>query len=1197
MTQPTPHLENPSSTNSKIASNNAATNKEEHSFSLDDKYTVENGLVIMSGIQALVRLSFDQHKADKRAGLNTATLISGYRGSPVGNVDSMLERNQQLLKDHQVTFMPGVNEDLAATSIFGSQMSHLFPNPKYDGVLGMWYGKGPGVDRSGDIFKHAQNAGIGKNGGVLAIAGDDPSCKSSTVPHGSELALFDANMPILYPGNVEEVLWLGRYGFELSRFSGLWTALKFVTDVADAYSTAIVRDDWNIIKPDFSFDGKPWQATLNPYLLAPISIEQEREIFEGRLEAAKHFSEANQLNRIVVNPNQARLGIVAAGKTYFDLRQALYSLGLDDSELERLGIRILKVNMPFPLAEGVIQEFAQGLEEILVIEEKRAFIELLIRDCLYNNVIHPKVMGKKDEQGNFLVKADGELDADIILKILHKRLKGIIPDSQIEQSQRKFEVNTGGPILLNMAESARTPYFCSGCPHNRSTTVPEGAVVGGGIGCHSMTLFMDRNVTGLTQMGGEGAQWAGASYFSGTDHIFQNIGDGTLFHSGSMAIRQAIASDANITYKLLYNHAVAMTGGQQPESSMGVPAITKALKAEGLTRIVVVTDELNDYNKSDLAEGTEIWTRDNYEEVQISLSQTKGVSLLIYDQGCAANLRRLRKRKQAPEPELRVLINEAVCEGCGDCGEKSNCLSVLPVETEFGRKTQIHQSSCNKDYSCLEGDCPAFLTIIPDEVSLALKKEQKKTEVIINHEQAEPVYKVPNEAQLYIMGIGGTGVVTVNQIFATAAVIEGKYIHCLDQTGLSQKGGPVVSHIKIFVTPPDISNKISSKEADAYIALDILGANSDKNLKHADKSKTIAVVSSSKVPTGHSVADTSIHHPDVDILVDRIEAHTKAEDNIYLNGTNLAENLFGSHMPSNLIVMGAAYQNGLIPISATSIEAAIELNGVAVEANKQAFRVGRQIVIDPSWQFESQEKRKGALSILPQISGEARAIIDTLTPSAELRRLLEIRVPELIAYQNLNYAKKYSKIIAEVLQKEQAATGNTTLTETVARYLFKLMTYKDEYEVARLHMRSEFQDLIPQEFGDNATFKYQLHPPILKKLGRKKKIGIGKSNHWLFTSLKKFKWLRNTPLDIFGYDRIRKIERALIKEYTQDILQIANDLSVANHSEALRFAALPDMIRGYEDVKLKNVERYKEAREAWLGNNGGSENSGVARAA
>ncbi len=1163
-----------------------------NSFSLDDKYTVENGLVLMSGIQALVRLPLDQHKADKRAGLNTATLVSGYRGSPVGNVDSMLERSQHLLQEHQVTFVPGVNEDLAATAIFGAQMSHLFPKPKYDGVLGMWYGKGPGVDRSGDIFKHAQNSGIGPNGGVLAIAGDDPSCKSSTVPHGSELALFDANMPILYPGNVEEVLWLGRYGFELSRYSGLWTALKFVTDVADAYSTAIVRDDWQIIKPDFSFDGKPWQATLNPYLLAPVSIQQEREIFEGRLEAAKRFSEANQLNRIVVNPSQARLGIVAAGKTYFDLRQALYALDLDDDALENLGIRILKVNMPFPLADGVIQDFAKGLEEILVIEEKREFIELLIRNCLYNHSERPRIIGKKDEHGHFLVKADGELDADEILKVLHKRLKGIIQDSRLEVSQHKLEANTDGPILLNMAESARTPYFCSGCPHNRSTTVPEGAVVGGGIGCHSMTMFMDRNVTGLTQMGGEGAQWAGASYFSGTDHIFQNIGDGTLFHSGSMAIRQAIASDANITYKLLYNHAVAMTGGQQPESGMGVAAITKALKAEGVTRIVVVTDELTDYNKSDLAEGTEIWTRDRYEEVQISLSQTKGVSLLIYDQGCAANLRRLRKRQQAPDPKLRVLINEAVCEGCGDCGEKSNCMSVLPVETEFGRKTQIHQSSCNKDYSCLEGDCPAFLTIIPDETDLAKRKAAKTSELIIDFAQEEPVYKVPEEAQLYIMGIGGTGVVTVNQIFATAAVLDGKYIHCLDQTGLSQKGGPVVSHIKLFNAPPDSSNKIGTKNADAYIALDILGANTEKNLKHANKESTIAVVSSSKVPTGHSVANTAIRHPDISLLVERIEAHTKAEDNVYLNAINLAENLFGSHMPSNLIVMGAAYQNGLIPVSASSIESAIELNGVAVQANKQAFRVGRQIVLDPSWQHASQEERKGALSILPELNTNAQQLINSLRASGELRRLLEIRIPELIDYQNVSYAKRYIETLTKVLQKEQhTLVGSTRFTEAVARYLFKLMTYKDEYEVARLHLRPEFQTLIPQEFGENASFKYQLHPPMLKKLGLKKKIGLGKSNHWLFSILKQLKWTRNTPLDIFGYDRIRKIERSLIKEYTKDILHLADNLNASNLQDAVNFAELPDMIRGYEDVKLQNVEKYKEAREAWF------EGVGWARAA
>ncbi|MBI4608777.1 MAG: indolepyruvate ferredoxin oxidoreductase family protein, partial [Candidatus Rokubacteria bacterium] len=681
-------------------------------FSLEAKYRQEEGVVFLSGIQALVRLPLDQHRADKRRGLNTATLISGYRGSPLGGLDILLERNRDLLREHHVVFISGLNEDLGATAVFGSQLANLFPRPRYDGVLGMWYGKGPGVDRSGDIFKHANFAGVGRYGGVLALAGDDPLSKSSTLPIHSEVAFYDALFPVLFPGSIQEILDLGRLGFELSRYSGLWVGFKIVTDMADGVGTAEVAPDRVVIAdPGFTYDGRPWQHSQTPMLLPPFGLELEREIHYGRLEAAKAFAASHPVNRITIATPEAWLGIVAAGKTYYDLREALLELGLDDETLRRHGIRLLKIGMLFPMESGVVREFAHGLEEILVVEEKRAFVELFIRDVLYNQANHPRVVGKQDVEGRPLVPANGELDADRIAQIVASRLERRVHLDSVTARVALLEALRERPAPLTLT---RLPYFCSGCPHNRSTVVPEGSMAGGGIGCHGMVLAMNRNTFGITHMGGEGVQWVGAAPFTGTPHLFQNLGDGTLFHSGSLAIRQAVAAGANVTYKILYNSAVAMTGGQDAAGAMPVPELTRALTAEGVRRVIVMTDEPEKYPRpTRWAGGVEVWHRDRLDEAQRRLRDTAGVTVLIYDQHCAAEKRRLRKRGRLADPGRRVLVNEAVCEGCGDCGQKSNCVSVQPVETEFGRKTQVHQSSCNKDYSCLDGDCPSFVTFTP----------------------------------------------------------------------------------------------------------------------------------------------------------------------------------------------------------------------------------------------------------------------------------------------------------------------------------------------------------------------------------------------------------------------------------------------------------------------------------------------------
>ncbi|HEY6854215.1 MAG TPA: indolepyruvate ferredoxin oxidoreductase family protein, partial [Gemmatimonadales bacterium] len=747
-------------------------------WSLDDKYLREEGVIYLSGVQALVRLTLDQHRADARRGLRTATLVCGYRGSPLGGLDSAFERAGEIARAHEVRFVNGVNEELAATAVFGSQLASAFPAPKYDGVLGMWYGKGPGVDRSGDIFKHANFAGVGKNGGVLALAGDDPSCKSSTIPSQSEPAFWAAGFPVLYPGSVQEVLDLGLHGYALSRYSGLWVGFKCATDVCDEAGTAEVFPGRvaPVLPP---LQGKAF--AFDPRLFAPFSVEMEATLNTSRLEAARAYAAANGLNRIVERGDGDRIGIVASGKTWFDLRQALRDLGLTGEALRRAGVRLLKLGMLYPVETGIVREFANGLEEIFVVEEKRPFLEMLLRDALYGAPHAPRIVGKRDEAGNALVPAYGELDADSIAPLVGRRLIGPLPES-VRERIALLDVARQRPAPLSVARSA---FFCSGCPHNTSTVVPTGSIAGGGIGCHTMAIRMDRSVVGLTQMGGEGVQWVGAAPFSGTQHIFQNLGDGTLFHSGMLAIKAAVASGVNITYKVLYNSAVAMTGGQQAAGALPVPSLVRQLLAEGVREVAVVSDEPQKYRREDLP-GASLHHRDDLDEVQRRLREVPGVTALVYDQECAAEKRRLRKRGKRPDPPMRVFIDTAVCEGCGDCGVKSNCLSVQPVETEFGRKTRIHQSSCNKDYSCLKGDCPSFLTAVPLGEQAP---KRKRAPAAMDAALPEPARKPECGAgySIYLMGIGGTGVVTVDSIVGTAALLDGKHVRSLDQTGLSQK--------------------------------------------------------------------------------------------------------------------------------------------------------------------------------------------------------------------------------------------------------------------------------------------------------------------------------------------------------------------------------------------------------------------------
>jgi indolepyruvate ferredoxin oxidoreductase len=1145
-------------------------------FSLEAKYTRERGRIYLSGIQALVRLPLDQHKADARRGLRTATFISGYRGSPLGGLDQTLERHAKLLHDHHVVFASGLNEDLAATAVFGSQMAGLFPRPKYDGVVGMWYGKAPGVDRTGDAFKHANYAGVGKNGGVLALAGDDPISKSSTLPSHSEVALYDALMPTVYPGNVQEILDLGLHGIMLSRTSGLWVAMKIVTNVADEAATAEVDPDRvQPVIPTVELDGAPFRHAINVNLIPPYGLEMERTLHTARLELARRYARENGLNRITVATPGAWLGIMAAGKTYHDVRQALRQLGLDDAALGRYGIRLLKMGMLWPMEPRIVREFGQGLEEILVVEEKRAFLEMFAKDALYGAPDRPRIVGKVDEEDRPLLSPVGELDADAIARAIARRVGRKARIESVEARIQHLDELKSRPKPLTLA---RTAFFCSGCPHNRSTVVPQGSVAAAGIGCHGMAMGMDRGIIGVTHMGGEGAQWVGVAPFTETPHLFQNIGDGTFFHSGSLALDFAIAAGVNITYKILYNSAVAMTGGQDAAGALGVPALTRRLEADGVKRIIVTTDDPDKYKGVPLARNAEVWHRDRLLEAQSALASIPGVTVLLHDQQCAAEKRRLRKRGRQAEPTRRVYINERVCEGCGDCGKKSNCLSVQPVDTEFGRKTQIHQSSCNKDYSCLLGDCPSFLTVEPIGPPVAKARRLTPLEGAL----PEPERRVPTEGfAVHMMGIGGTGVVTVNQILGTAALLDGFHVRGLDQTGLSQKGGPVVSDLTIGSEPIDGANKISAGGADLYLGFDLLVATDPANLDKAESGRTVAVVSTSQIPTGQMVADPGVRFPELANTLISIDRVTRKDANVYLDALAMAEALFADHMAVNPILLGAAYQAGALPIGAGSIERAIRLNGVSVEMNVLAFRWGRMAVVDPA-QVEAAVKRAGSeVAETTALSAEARALVDLAGVTGEARRLVEVRVPELIAYQDAGYARQYAEFVGHVAREEaRRAPGRTGITEAVARHLFKLMAYKDEYEVARLHLDAVQEARLRARFGEQIRVSWHLHPPILRAMGLKRKIALGPWFTPAFRALRAMKGLRGTALDVFGHAAVRRVERELIGEYRRLVDTALARLTPDSHDVAVALAALPDEVRGFEDIKLASVARFRERAAA-----------------
>nr|MBA3905245.1 indolepyruvate ferredoxin oxidoreductase family protein [Pseudonocardiales bacterium] len=1108
-----------------------------------------------------------QHAADAREGRTTAAFVSGYQGSPLGGLDQTLARATELQENAGLTLVPGVNEELAATAVWGSQVEVPGHGRSVDGVVGVWYGKAPGVDRAGDPLRHGNMCGAHPSGGVLVLAGDDPSCKSSTIPCISERTLAGYGLPVLYPGTAEEIVRLGRYGVALSRASGMWVGMKITADVADGiFAVDATCADVEITVPQIEWDGAPWTYRQYPMLAPPGSLEAEAQMYGPRWAMVKAFLAANPINTVEVEAPGAWLGVVAGGKAFTDVRQALRDLGLDDPDpdaaLAGAGIRLLRLGMVAPIQRELLREFAAGLSTVLVVEEKSAFVEAAVRDALYGLPDAPAVLGSTDGHGAPLVPEAGELTAAALAGPLRRVL-----GDRVELRPPRRE-----PAALPLLTVGRTPYFCSGCPHNRSTVVPEGAVAGGGIGCHAMVALTGRPeslVSSITQMGGEGAQWIGQAPYTEAAHMFQNMGDGTFAHSGQLAVQACVAAGVSITYKLLYNRAVAMTGGQDAAGGLEVPQLAAKLLAEGVARIIVCADEPERFRAlAALPAGVDLWHRDRLQDAETALAATRGVTVLVYDQRCAAESRRLRKRGAIPVRTTRVVINEAVCEGCGDCGVKSNCLSVQPVETELGRKTRIDQTSCNTDYSCLAGDCPSFVTVEVDPTATAERRERPEPPSV-------PDVARPASGDVFLAGIGGTGIVTVNQVLGSAAVRDGLAVHGVDQTGLSQKAGPVTSHLRIAPDAAALGPANRVETAGCYLAFDVLVGADARNLGYADAETTMAVVSTSPVPTGAMVRDPSVAAPDLATLVERIAGRSRGL--VRLDAQAAANALFGDAMPANLLLVGAAYQSGALPLSAAAIEWAIELNGVAVAVNTAAFRWGRAAIADPA-------AFAAATAGAPVPARATWTELGELT--GETRRLAGIRAALLAEYQDTRAARRYVSDVNTVWRAERrlgdAFSEAGAFSEAVARGLHKLTAYKDEYEVARLLTDPAFEARLASEVPGGTGLRYRLHPPTLKALGRQSKVALGPWMRPVLQTLARGKVLRGTPLDPFGHAPMRQLERVLRDEYRAMVLRLAAELSAENYTTAVAAAEAADLIRGYEDVKLAGVRRYR-ARLAELG--------------
>lgn len=1143
---------------------------------LDDKYDLSKRQIFLTGTQAIARMLLVQHERDRRAGLNTAGFVSGYRGSPLGGLDQQLARARKQLEPANIVFQPGLNEDLAATAIWGTQQAELSGEGRYDGVFALWYGKGPGVDRTGDVFRHGNMAGTSRHGGVLCLMGDDHTAESSTNAHQTEFVLVDRMMPILNPAGVQEIMDYSLHGFALSRFAGVWVGLKCVKDNIE--STASVDgsvDRVGITVPD-DFAMPPGGLNIRREL---DFLDQEKRLHLHKRAAILAYLRANRLNQTILSGGPApRIGIITVGKSYLDVRQALEELGLDEVRANALGIRLFKVACPWPLDPEELKAFAAGLDLVMVVEEKRSLIEVQLREELYGTAHQPMVIGKKDENGEWLFPVHGALDPNDIAVALGARLLQYRDDPALRA--RLEEIAAAQGRLAEAQEVAkRTPYFCSGCPHNSSTIVPEGSRAYAGIGCHYMVQWMDRDTAGFTQMGGEGANWVGEAPFSTRKHVFQNLGDGTYTHSGSLAIRWAVASGVNITYKLLYNDAVAMTGGQQAEGHLTPDQMARQVAAEGVSRIAVVSDDPDKYPSGTLwPPGTTLHHRDDLDAVQRELATVPGVSLLLYDQTCATEKRRRRKRGAYPDPDKRVIVNELVCEGCGDCGVKSNCVSVQPLETEFGRKRQIDQSNCNKDFSCVKGFCPSFVTVH----GARPKKADSRTldaSALGAGELPEPqIPALDRNFAIVVTGVGGTGVVTIGAILGMAAHLEGKGCGMIDMAGLAQKGGAVFSHVRLAPTPDEIhAIRVAAGQADLVLGCDLTVTGSKKVLGAIRPGHSAVVVNTAEAMPGDFTRNADFSLPTERLKRAIISA--SGRDNTHLvDATAAAVSFLGNAIAANMFMLGYAWQFGAVPLSRAALLRAIELNGEAVAMNRQAFELGRRAAHDP-----------GALAAA---LAEAKAPTEARRISQTLDEIVARRSDFLTGYQNAAYAARYRDLVEKVRTKEASVLpGQSALAEAVARYLFKLMAYKDEYEVARLYSDGAFRRQLAATFekdgasGQKLRLEFHLAPPLLARrdpaTGLPRKMSFGPWMMGAFGLLAKLKGLRGTAFDIFGYTQERRTERKLIADYEALIAEILDKLTPQSHALCIALAAIPEKIRGFGHVKERHLTAAK-AEEAEL---------------
>ena len=1124
---------------------------------LDDKYRLATGHLYLTGTQALTRLPMLQKQRDAVFGLNTACFISGYRGSPLGGLDKSLWDAREYLKENHIHFQPGVNEELGATAVWGSQQANLFPGARYDGVFAMWYGKGPGVDRSGDVFKHGNSAGVSKHGGVLVLAGDDHGCKSSTIAHQSEHAFIAASIPVLNPANVQEVLDYGIIGWELSRYSGCWVALKTIAENVDS-SAVVDVDPLRIqikIPEDFQL---PEDGVHIRWPDPPLAQEKRLNVY--KIYAARAFALANNLNQVKLDSPNPRLGIITTGKSYLDVRQALDDLGLDEALCAQVGLRVLKVGMSWPLEPVSVHQFAEGLDEILVVEEKRSIIEDQLTGQLYNWPVgkRPRVVGEFDEQGNSLLPNLGELTPAMIARVIAKRLAPIYSSPTIEERLAFLDAKEKA-LAAPKHKTARTPHFCSGCPHNSSTKVPEGSRALGGIGCHYMTQWMDRSTDTFTQMGGEGATWIGQAPFTDTPHVFQNLGDGTYFHSGHLALRAAVAAGVNITYKILYNDAVAMTGGQPIDGELRIDQLSQQVHAEGVKRIALVSDEPDKYpTRATFAPGVTFHHRRELDAVQRELREVKGCSVILYDQTCATEKRRRRKRGKMVDPAKRAFINPVVCEGCGDCSVKSNCLSVLPLETELGRKREIDQNACNKDFSCLEGFCPSFVTVHggslrkPEAVGLGAL-------FIALPEPKQPALSRP--WNILLPGVGGSGVTTVGALLGMAAHIEGKGCTVLDQAGLAQKFGPVITHIRIAARQSDIyAVRIAAGETDLLLGCDLVVSSSEEALAKLNDKIAHAVINSHEAATAEFTRNPDAQVPGAAMREALSEAVGEGKTR-FVDATRLATRLLGDSIATNLFMLGYAYQQGLVPVSAEALNKAIELNGVSVQLNQQAFLWGRRAAHD-----------------LAAVEKLAAPKVVEAPHCSTLEEIVADRVQRLTAYQNAAYAERYRELVERVRKVDTDAQQH--LSKAVARYYFKLLAYKDEYEVARLYSDATFRKQLEAQFEGDYQLQFHLAPSWLSKpdvvTGQPRKRSFGPWMLKAFGVLARFKFLRGSMLDPFGHSAERRLERELVEEYEANVAYLLGELNAGNYRTAVALAEIPEQIRGYGHVKEATLANARE---------------------